>query len=89
MPYSGFEPEPTRSQAECHNHHTVLAGHYKAMQGLFGMDLVLLNPVQETTTPKQPHLTFTLLLLRTLRHDKFNMHQPLYVADLELMTRWP
>ncbi|GFT25211.1 hypothetical protein TNCV_180901 [Trichonephila clavipes] len=22
MPYSGFEPEPTRLQAECHIHHT-------------------------------------------------------------------
>ncbi|GFT73486.1 hypothetical protein TNCV_4021091 [Trichonephila clavipes] len=22
MPFSGFEPEPTRLQAECHNHHT-------------------------------------------------------------------
>ncbi|GFU67753.1 hypothetical protein TNCV_3134181 [Trichonephila clavipes] len=24
MPYSGFEPEPTRFQAEYHNHHTLL-----------------------------------------------------------------
>ncbi|GFU33166.1 hypothetical protein TNCV_4156761 [Trichonephila clavipes] len=22
MPYSGFEPEPTRLQAQCHNHYT-------------------------------------------------------------------
>ncbi|GFV85782.1 hypothetical protein TNCV_2004021 [Trichonephila clavipes] len=26
MPYSGFEPELTRFQAECHNHHTVWGG---------------------------------------------------------------
>ncbi|GFX45550.1 hypothetical protein TNCV_2740871 [Trichonephila clavipes] len=26
MPYSGFEPEPTRLQVECHNHHTGWGG---------------------------------------------------------------
>ncbi|GFY14150.1 hypothetical protein TNCV_3613391 [Trichonephila clavipes] len=28
MPYSGFEPESTRLQAECHNHHTRRDGTY-------------------------------------------------------------
>ncbi|GFX46894.1 hypothetical protein TNCV_4040391 [Trichonephila clavipes] len=26
MPYPGFEPEPTRLQAQCHNHHTRWGG---------------------------------------------------------------
>ncbi|GFV93629.1 hypothetical protein TNCV_1989411 [Trichonephila clavipes] len=27
MPYSGFEPEPSGLQAECHNHHIGWGGH--------------------------------------------------------------
>ncbi|GFY04411.1 hypothetical protein TNCV_4414991 [Trichonephila clavipes] len=29
MPHSGFEPEPTRLQSECHNHHIGWGGRYE------------------------------------------------------------
>ncbi|GFT29024.1 hypothetical protein TNCV_3586751 [Trichonephila clavipes] len=67
--YSGFEPEPTRLQAEGHSHHTgratvqvvselIQTSHCSATRGLLATDHVTLNQGQMTwTTPDMTPLS--------------------------------
>ncbi|GFV57385.1 hypothetical protein TNCV_3173331 [Trichonephila clavipes] len=51
------------------------------------MNLIILNHCQRTTTTSQPSTPLSCLPLnanvRTLRDGRFNVHQPLYTADLQ------
>ncbi|GFU01126.1 uncharacterized protein TNCV_2834931 [Trichonephila clavipes] len=72
MSYSGFEPKPTRLQAEGHSHHS-------ATRGLLATDHVILNHDQVTrTTPElaPPLLTTTPHQREDVSAlDRFNVHR--------------
>ncbi|GFU55484.1 uncharacterized protein TNCV_2813001 [Trichonephila clavipes] len=77
--YSGFEPEPTRLQAEGYSHHTGWATVCITTRGLLATDHVILNhgqvtwttpelaPPLQTTTPHQREDVSAL--------DRFNVHR--------------
>ncbi|GFX44546.1 uncharacterized protein TNCV_4713721 [Trichonephila clavipes] len=93
--YSGFEPEPTRLQAEGHSHHTGWAT-VTATRGLLATDHVILNHGQVTwTTPElaPPLLTTTPHQREDVSAlDRFNVHRcptrrVFSGTGLELVTR--
>ncbi|GFY24828.1 uncharacterized protein TNCV_2690191 [Trichonephila clavipes] len=80
--YSGFEPEPTRLEAEGHSHHTCWAStwlSYATTRGLLATDHVILNHGQVTwTTPElvPPLLTTTPHQWEDVSAlDRFNVHR--------------